>query len=290
MTRVDGDAGQQGVGSRSVAGVIAMLIVNPARFDDRMVYRTQALANAIGALGTTGFGRACFGVFEQFFDVDHWALFRYGVADPVKCIATASRNHEAAAGRNVELFLTRCHRVDPSLIAFRRERTARPCLVKMGVSDIDDLQYRHCFHTANVRERVSFFLTDCADLLQLCIYRRKAMRTFSSAEMRMFAAISGLVVNAAVKHEAICERAAGTQRRLDLGALERRLQALDPRLSRREYEVCARAMSGKTVDATARDLRIRRTSVITYKQRAYQKLGISRLSDLFVLVCDAIDS
>ena len=251
-----------------------------------MVYRTQALADAIGSLGTAGFGRACFGVFEQAFDVDHWALFRHGVTDPVKCIATASRNHEMEAGKNVGLFLTRCHRVDPSLIAFRRQQTARPCLVRMGVSDIDDMQYRQCFYTANVRERVSFFLTDGAELLQLCIYRRKAVRTFSDAEMRMLAAISGLIVNAAIKHEALCKKAAGTPARFDLSTLEHRLQALDAGLSRREYEVCARAILGKTVDGTARDLRVRRTSVITYRQRAYQKLGISRLSDLVVLICE----
>jgi DNA-binding CsgD family transcriptional regulator len=287
MARVDAFCQPEGGWQRSGAGVFAMLIVNPARCEDRMVYRTQALADAIGALGTTGFGMAAFRVFEDAFDVDHWAIFRYGMADPVKCIATASRNHEAAAGRNVDLFLTRCHRVDPSLIAFRQQQSARPCLVRMGISDIDDVQYRHCFYTANVQERVSFFLADGAELLQLCIYRRRAIRAFSDSEMRMFAAISGLIANAAVKHEALCERTAGTPGRLDPGVLERRLQALDARLSRRECEVCVLAILGKTVDATARDLRIRRTSVITYRQRAYQKLGIARLSDLVVLVCEA---
>ena len=40
-----------------------MLIVNPAKCEDRMVYRTQALADAVGALGTADFGGACFRVF-----------------------------------------------------------------------------------------------------------------------------------------------------------------------------------------------------------------------------------
>ena len=264
-----------------------MLIVNPARCEDRMVYRTQALADAIGALGTTGFGGACFSVFEQAFDIDHWAIFRYRAASPVRCMATASRNHVAAAGRNVDLFLTRCHRVDPSLRAFREQRAARPCLVKIGISDIGDTQYRHCFETASVRERVSFFLADGGDLLQLCIYRGRAVRTFSDAELRIFATLSQFVANAAVKHEALCERALGERRQLDSGALEQRLQALDAGLSRRECEVCARAILGKTVDATAQELGIRRTSVITYRQRAYQKLGISRPGDLVALVWDA---
>ncbi len=52
----------------------------------------------------------------------------------------------------------------------------------------------------------------------------------------------------------------------------------------REREVCSRAAAGKTIEGTARDLNIRKTSVITYRQRAYQKLGISRQNELVALV------
>jgi DNA-binding CsgD family transcriptional regulator len=262
-----------------------MMIVSPARCEDRMVFRTQALANAIDALGTPDFGKACLGVFEQSFGVDHWAVFRYRAGEPVKCMATASRDHVAAAGRNVDLFLTRCHRVDPSLRAFRQQRSPRPCLVKMGVSDIGDDQYRHCFEITNVRERVSFFVADGADLLQLCIYRAELPRTFAQAQMRVFASTAGLIVSAAIKHETLRERAASTPRLLEVGPLECRLDALGVGLSRREREVCARAILGKTIDSTAGELRIGKTSVITYRQRACQKLGVSRPADLVALVC-----
>ena len=105
--------------------------------------------------------------------------------------------------------------------------------------------------------------------------------------MRIFATLGGLVVNAAEKHETLCERSTGTPRRLDPNLLERRLQAHGSGLSSRERQVCARALLGRTIDATARELRIQKTSVITYRQRAYQKLGISRPADLLALMCEA---
>ena len=135
-----------------------MMICNPVPCEDRMVFRTQALSDAIGALGTDGFGTACFAVLEQAFDIDHWAIFRYRGFGAVHCIATASRDHVATARRNVDLFLTRCHRVDPSLLAFRQQRTTQSCLVKINVADISDAQYRNCFETTKVRERMSFFV------------------------------------------------------------------------------------------------------------------------------------
>jgi DNA-binding CsgD family transcriptional regulator len=95
-----------------------------------------------------------------------------------------------------------------------------------------------------------------------------------------------LVIATAVKHETFRDHAANTDGPLDLEGLEHRLEELPMRLSERERQVCARAVAGSTIDDTALDLNIKKTSVITYRQRAYQKLGISRQSDLVALVCN----
>ena len=62
---------------------------------------------------------------------------------------------------------------------------------------------------------------------------------------------------------------------MTLTMMQQRLAAVPGGLSARECEVCARAIAGLTIEGTALDLNIRKTSVITYRQRAYQKLGIS---------------
>ena len=67
---------------------------------------------------------------------------------------------------------------------------------------------------------------------------------------------------------------------MTLTMMQQRLAAVPGGLSARECEVCARAIAGLTIEGTALDLNIRKTSVITYRQRAYQKLGISSLNEL----------
>lgn len=71
---------------------------------------------------------------------------------------------------------------------------------------------------------------------------------------------------------------------LTAAVLEERFAARYARLTRRERQVCARAAIGMSVDATACDLRIARTSVLTYRQRAYQRLGVTSPIELCALV------
>ena len=66
-----------------------------------------------------------------------------------------------------------------------------------------------------------------------------------------------------------------------LAALERLLLA--ERLSRREAEACARALIGVTNLGIALDLGVKESTVATLRRRAYRKLGISSLQELFLL-------
>lgn len=52
-------------------------------------------------------------------------------------------------------------------------------------------------------------------------------------------------------------------------------------LSERERQVCLGMLSGKKAEAIAEDIGVSANSVVTYRQRAYQKLGISSRGQLF---------
>ncbi|MEO8313603.1 MAG: helix-turn-helix transcriptional regulator [Pseudomonadota bacterium] len=264
-----------------------MIVVNPARGEDRMVLRMESLSQVVAALGTPKFGSACFGVFAQLFDVDHWAVFRYRAGDTAHCISTASRVLQVAANRNIDAFQNHCFKVDPSLTAFRLQQPENPCLIKMEISDILDRQYRQCFEQTRVQERLSFFVNEGSDILHLSIFRTAANREFTCSDWNAFATVGRLLVASAVKHESLIDHAVPMSHGLQPDALERRFGNLDAGLSKREREVCARAVMGKSIDETALELDIRKTSVNTYRQRAYQKLSISRQCELVALVCEA---
>ena len=63
-----------------------------------------------------------------------------------------------------------------------------------------------------------------------------------------------------------------------------RLLSLDCGLTARELDVGARSLAGMTAEGTALDLNIKASSVITYRKRAYGRLGISTLYELFRFV------
>jgi DNA-binding CsgD family transcriptional regulator len=263
-----------------------MIVVSPARAEERMVLRTDLLAEVVDAVGTPVYAKACFRVLAESFDVDHWALFRYGPEDSVRCLATASRAYEHAAEQNISSFVSRCHRFDPALGAYRTRLNDNPCLVKMTIGDIYDRQYRRCFEATHVEERLSFFARAHDDVIQLCIYRGAPTRSFSPAEMRLFTSLARLIIATAGKHTPLVGAATTVPRHVDLAGIEQRLDGLPVRLSKREREVCAHAVLGKTIVETAIELDIERTSVVTYRQRAYQKLKIARQADLLALVYD----
>jgi DNA-binding CsgD family transcriptional regulator len=262
----------------------AMIVISPARSDGRISLRTDSFGRVIRAIGTRSYAGACLELFEQSLDAEHWALFHYRANNSVSCVATASRVYMAAAQENIDRFVGRCHRVDPCMIALKRRFPEQTCVTKIDIEDIRDPQYRHCFELTHVRERLSFFSRAGSDLHQLSIYRSTGKIAFSSHDLAYFSALAGVMLATASKHERFSDEPICVPPHLDLAAIERRLESLAGGLSRREREVCARAAAGQTIEGTALDLNIRKTSVITYRQRAYQKLGISRQNELVALV------
>lgn len=54
-------------------------------------------------------------------------------------------------------------------------------------------------------------------------------------------------------------------------------------LSERERDVCLGVLAGKKAEVIANDLGVAPTSVVTYRRRAYDKLGISSRGELFAI-------
>jgi DNA-binding CsgD family transcriptional regulator len=75
-----------------------------------------------------------------------------------------------------------------------------------------------------------------------------------------------------------------TPQALTTAALESRFADRYSSLTARERQVCARAALGLSIAATAADLGIAKTSVLTYRQRAYQRLGVTSPIELRALV------
>lgn len=71
------------------------------------------------------------------------------------------------------------------------------------------------------------------------------------------------------------------RRHLEAKSVESRLGALCPALTPREMAVCGAFLRGQGAGAIAASLGIRVSSVHTYRKRAYAKLGVGTLPELF---------
>ena len=120
-----------------------MIVMSPARADDQITLRSDSLAEVIRTIGTNGYGRACLGLFEQSLDADHWALFHYRASNSVGCVATASRMYAAAAQENINRFVGRCYRVDPSLILLKQQHPESACVIRIEIAPVVAMRQHH---------------------------------------------------------------------------------------------------------------------------------------------------
>jgi DNA-binding CsgD family transcriptional regulator len=111
-------------------------------------------------------------------------------------------------------------------------------------------------------------------LLAVNLYRHRAQPRFAPAELDTVLAVAGTLL-------------AVVQRYIELGSARltpaQRLQQLCPALTTREREVCERLLRGLSFEGIAADLGVSATTVKTYRNRAFERLGIHHRNELYAL-------
>ena len=74
-----------------------MIVVSPVRSDEHLKLPRHNLCEVMKSIGTDAYGQSCLLFLEQSLNTDQWALFRFRSGVPLKCVATASMHHRAAA-------------------------------------------------------------------------------------------------------------------------------------------------------------------------------------------------
>ena len=175
---------------------------------------------------------------------------RYKQLDPVACLYHA-------ASRPGDLVMQRIRPGDIPSVGFRRRFFDEPGIV----------------------ERISIVGRSASMWRGLNLSRHSSEGAFNERELD---AIAGLARLALPMLSPASKIEAGSP--LTASQLEQRFARAYPQLTRRENQVCARAAIGMSVEATSIDLGIGKTSVVTFRQRAYRRLGVSTPFELCGLV------
>ncbi|MDM0026081.1 helix-turn-helix transcriptional regulator [Variovorax saccharolyticus] len=234
-----------------------------------------ALAGLIGSVGADDFSRRALAHINRMLPVCWWSVYRLHEQGPPEIHLNASfeaRDRTAAAFR---VYRQGLYRADRSFDPARQTRPGASSLTHLHAEEISRVQRREIYTANGLRERVSLVRRcDDGSLLALNLYRNESQCGFQDNELALLQELGAPLI-ACVE----------LQLRLSCPAAAPVVEDARPLLGlpRREREVCERLLMGWTYDGVAADLGLSAGTVKTYRDRAFERLGIHHRNELFAM-------
>jgi DNA-binding CsgD family transcriptional regulator len=249
------------------------------------------------SLGHKSFESRLVGLLNRVLPIDHCVVFTHG-DDGVGHLFTHGKMPTERAQELADDYVRQYHEHDP---LFRR-LTAEAGAATGDVRPLDlgrdyDPAYRnHFFDRNNLIDKTSTIGRVEQGAVLCNFYRMGGSGPYSSDDRRRLERILPLVTAyiaahfRLVRYSTVADTAPPELRRRTRSLVHtivgKRVAPFD-RLTAREREVCERIVLGYTSIGIGLDLEIALSSVLTYRKRAYAKLGIGTQNELFALCLDA---
>lgn len=222
-------------------------------------------ASLIEAAGTDALPPLLLDAAHWIAGVDEIFAYRARADDAPDILLSASRLDDAAA--RAANYVRGFFRFDP--VTRLRRGTNEAFVARVSADELTQARYRSlCFESPRFAEKLCFGWREGANSLVLSFYRSHAA---GLADEEGLAPLANIALSILAKQ--------GRPQQPLVGRLERKLTHCFPQLTRREREVAARTIAGWTAEQTAEDLNIRPATVLTYRQRAYARLGFRSAQD-----------
>lgn len=232
-------------------------------------------AALIEAAGRETFGDVLLAAAQRYDFVEEVFAYRLGADGKPRVVASSSgldRSDERA-----EIFARRFYRDDPARGIWAETPVGAVFARRVHASQILLHDYRAiCFDKPAFADKLCFGWRGSEESLFLSMYRRGAAEWQGAARLAALAsvALSAIAQKPHQPEASLADR------------LERRLARVHPDLRGRELQVCARTLAGCNADEIAAELGIGRATVLTYRQRAYQRYGFSGVSEFLPAIID----
>lgn len=239
------------------------------------------IAAMVLAIGRPSFPHVLIDTLRRAGGVGHCMVFTFDGEQATRCLLDIGN---IPIGADLGLaYAGHFHRADPNReMIFRARDTPAPIVLPTFERRMYDDKYRKIFFedseivdkfaTAIWVERACFYVN---------FYRTAAQGRFTRPQAERLMQIAPTVGAAVARHfqdQAAAERDP-FNRLAELFAAHAPLV----RLTEREQQVCLRILAGFSSEAIAADLGIGLHSTLTYRKRAYDKLGISSQNELFAI-------
>jgi len=173
----------------------------------------------------------------------------------------------------------------------------QPSLCHVTADEIAAEHRARVYHAHGVAERLSIVDHGDDGTFAVNLYRHEHQSRFTDGQIADFETLAVAILELARKHIALSGRGespaaphAGAPAMdsappaMPPGRIRERLLQLAPELTTRELDVCVRLLQGMTQEGIAADLSLAFTTVKTYRNRAYARLGVHFRNELFARV------
>jgi DNA-binding CsgD family transcriptional regulator len=236
------------------------------------------LAEPIAAICDARFASVMLKAVNRVVNVDHCALIRVRGTAISQVFTNESLNEHPELSKAAVAYIDRFYRYDPNLRLVGEAARLRGKVLIRSVkpADIRQRAYRKLYEDSGIAHRISLLTgTQGQALVALNLYRVSASGEFSDAEIARLKEVALPLVTIARRHvELLVQTASSTD------AWRQRLKVVRHDLSFRELEVAAGMLAGKTLREIAESLGVAHSTAITYRERAYRRLGVANLKEL----------
>lgn len=192
-------------------------------------------------------------------------------------LGTDSNKEQGRAKVAARNYLAGCFNDDPNLRVLRSQEQCEMLASYVARGTLRRSTYRHnCYEMAGIIDRFSLMTrTPRGTPMTVSLYRSEQSAPLNEGELTRLMDHASLIIAAALKHIELGAGSTPSYENFLLLVSER-----FPFLSRRERQVCAGILAGLTQDKIAEQLKIKTSSVISHRKRAYARLGVSDQGDL----------
>jgi DNA-binding CsgD family transcriptional regulator len=248
------------------------------------------------ALGRKSFEQELLELLNLVLPVDHCVVFTYS-ADGVGHLFTHGKMPADRARELAEDYVRQFHERDPMFAKLAGSDAAdldspQPLDLR---SDYDPAYRNHFFDRNDLVDKTSTVGRLEHGSVLCNFYRMRGSGPYSVDDRRLLERILPLVTAFISAHYQLLKgalpHAPDGDSRIRMRSLVHTIVGTRAppfeRLTPREREVCERILLGYTSIGIGLDLEIALSSVLTYRKRAYEKLGISTQNELFALCLEA---
>lgn len=246
------------------------------------------LTNAMAHLGQSRFDQTLLDSMHPVLPAASWSVYRTGPLCEPAMFMSASRGVPDTTRDCWRAYLSGPYRSDRTLL--RGTPDADPTSKTSTTSKISHItaqevppEHRAKVYEAHgVAERVSIVEPQGEGaLFAINFYRHQHQRPFDDAQISAVEDLASALMAMTHKHLDFWMPDA---KAAQLTRLLAKLKAINPALTPRESQVCAGVLQGLTFDGIACQLGLSVTSVKTYRNRAFSRLGIHFRNELFALM------